>query len=304
LAGLPLRAKRLSVEKQRANSEVEFTAKNLVCHKFAVAAWNQAIRHGRTHVGVKQDLADAPLDELERYRDQRLVVLEQTRICAVGGVEPKALLDAVAKHTGGIRSLAKGPEKIAGLKARETKATWDLSVRHLLVSWPIVGVEKTGDYAALMAAAQTIMARAAVDAELKKLCGPVIAGIDLTSPEGSHIYISATLRPDADADAAQSRLDTLWELDNSSRQMLVMVGRQLAQLRQPSLLEMLKAQMPESSRAEAQFGLMWAVHDFRIGARREVLVKYLERQNAKSIQSAIKRYLRPAARSTLLLVPQ
>jgi len=61
-------------------------------HKFALAAWAQASRHGRNDVAVKGDALRASLEAIQRYRNEHLVVLDRAVVCMVGGVEPALAL--------------------------------------------------------------------------------------------------------------------------------------------------------------------------------------------------------------------
>src|SRR5713226_1986287 len=209
LAGLPFDANILRREIARANSEVDFTAQNLMSHKFGVAAWNQAWRFGHSQVTVRLDPARITLMRLQRYRDTHFNQLGRTVVTAVGGAEPVTILSALSEAMGKARpgspSARGGPKPAPADKT----ATWDLPVRHLIMSWPIPGPASEKEYAALIAAAQWFLSRAYLDLEWKKLTGPVLAGADLVTPETAYFYLSATLQPQTQPDAVRRKFDQL-----------------------------------------------------------------------------------------------
>ena len=79
LVGVPFTQRILDAEKLKVNGEVDFTVKNLATHKFAVAAWAQGYRHNRNHTLVRGDIANTKLAEIQEYRDERLVILTNSR---------------------------------------------------------------------------------------------------------------------------------------------------------------------------------------------------------------------------------
>ena len=101
LRGVPFTQANLDAEKPKVNAEYDFTTKNFVTHKFAMAAWAQGYRHNQNHAAVKGDILKATLAEIQKYRDERPVVLTNVVVCAVGGIEPAKLLPAFTQKLGG-----------------------------------------------------------------------------------------------------------------------------------------------------------------------------------------------------------
>src|SRR2546430_6611920 len=195
LRGVPFTQADLDAEKPKVNAECDFTIKNFVTHKFAMAAWAQGYRHNQNHAAVKGDILKATLAEIQKYRDERLVVLTNVVVCAVGGIEPGKLLSAFTQKLGAIQSNAK---PVAPLKAHpgNREMTWDLDARHLVLTWPIPSLDHA-DYPALLVAAQWLNMQFFGDEGLKQLTGMTLAGVDLTTPEGNFFFVSASLRPGA-----------------------------------------------------------------------------------------------------------
>ena len=309
LAGLPFDPERLKIEVGRANSEVDNTAQNLASHKFAVAAWNQAYRHGRDHAAVKQDLFDAKPADLQRYRDQHLFIPDRTVVCAIGGAPVKEVESAVGDAIGNLKSTAKPRAALAGLKPRDAKVTWDVPSRQLMYTWPIPGPQEPGQYAAFLVAGPLLMSQASQDAELKTLVGPfVYAGADLISPEGAFFCLSATLKPGAPEAAVRSKFDELIKsllASDELKQAVPLVAKQVATRLKPEMLNIFLSQAPDEQQkymAEMQFGLMWAVNEFHYGARRDATVNALEKLTGDAMRAVAAIHLTPQRRTVLLMV--
>ena len=216
LAELPFDANILKREIARANSEVDFTAQNLMSHKFAVAAWNQAWRFGHDQVTVRLDPARITMMRLQRYRDTHFNQPGRTLVTAIGGAEPVTILSAFSQALGKAHAGSRPVPCRSNPAPADKTVAWDLSSRHLIMTWPIPGPALEKEYAALITAAQWLISRAYVDPEWKKLTGPVLAGADLVTPETAYFYLSATLQPGTPAEAVRRKFDALVaSLENS-----------------------------------------------------------------------------------------
>jgi predicted Zn-dependent peptidase len=308
---LPVDEPTMKLEAQRANSEADTTAQNLASFKFAVAAWDQAFRHGLDHAAIKQDLLDAKLAEIQRYREQHLFVPGHTVVCAVGGVDPKELTAAVAESMGKLTSAAKPRPASKEPKPKDATVSWDINARQLMYSWPIPGVPKPDEYAALLTAARLLMVKGSQDAELQKLTGPfVMAGADLNSPEGEHFCLSVTLRPGADARAARKKLDGYIQSLAAApelRQMAPLVSKQLAMELKPDMFQALRAQVADPAQMgqmEAQLAIWWGMAEFHYGDQRQQMIRSLESVTPESVDAAVKKYLIGDTRTVLLITPK
>src|SRR5438046_7977011 len=129
-------------------------------HKFAVAAWNQAWRVGHDQVTIRLDPARITVMQLQRYRDTHFNQPGRTLVTAIGGAEPVTILSAFSQALGksrpGPRPAPHGPKPAPADKT----VTWDLSTRHLIMTWPIPGPASEKEYAALITAAQWLISRA------------------------------------------------------------------------------------------------------------------------------------------------
>ena len=230
LEGIPFTEESLRAEKPRVNSECDHVARNLAAHKFAAAAWAQGYRFGRAHAAIKADVERAGLSDIQRYRDERLVVLDRTVVCVVGGLDAKTVLPVVTEQLGKITSEAQVAAAVQA-PGGSRDMTWDLDARHLVLTWPIPDIT-ANDYAALMVAGQSLTMRLFADQELKSVVGMALAGADLVTPEGNFFYVSASVRPEASFDAVRRRFDEHLQTLRSDERSLSeapQIGRQLSE---------------------------------------------------------------------------
>ncbi len=296
LKGIPFTKETLEAEKPRANSECDFVAKRFFTHKFAMAAWAQGYRHGRKHAALKADINKASLEEIQKYRDSRLAVLDRIVICVVGGIDAKTLKPVITKKLGEITNNVKTPEPVK-LHPGDQEMTWDLDARHLVLSWPIPSVTHK-DYPSLMVANRWLMMKLFTDPELKNLTGMTLSDIDLSTPEGNFFYISASLKPNASFDEVRKKISRHLQIlraQSASPKETAMFGKQLSyqltNLMDPAIV---KAQVPPNvteAMIEGNLGIQWAMHDFRYGSHRGSLAQGLAAVTAERVAQASKTYL-------------
>lgn len=308
LRGVPFTEQNLITEKPKVNSECDFTVKSLATHKFAMAAWSQGYRHDQKHAAIRGDITKATLAEIQEYRDERLVVLTNTLVCIVGGIEPVKVLDAFAAKLSSIRSEAK---PVAPVKVRpgRREMTWDLDARHLVLTWPIPAADH-GDFPALLVAAQWLNMQFFSDQELTKLTGMVFAGADLTTPEGNFVFVSAALRPGASFEAVSEKIDRHLQQLTSGKgnlSLIPMIGKQLAEslttLPDPAGMKgQLSANMTPAM-LEMNVGLQWGMNEFRYGAQKVAFARKLNSANIERVQGAARRRLSPNECSVTTIRP-
>src|SRR6266545_666602 len=296
LSGLPFAQSNLDAERPKVNAECDFTAKNFATHKFAMAAWAQGYRHNQNHAALKGDILKATLGEIQKCRDERLAVLSNVVVCAVGGVEPAQLLAACREKLGTIKSSA-NPVLPVKTHAQNREMTWDLDARHLVLTWAMPSVEKD-DYAALLVAAQWLNLRFFGDEDLKKLTGMTLAGADLTAPEGNFFFVSASLRPGAAFKEARGMIDRHLERLRSEKEspaMMSMIGKQLSeQLTQGIDPDSLKGRLPPGltpGMLEMNLGLQWGMNEFRYGLQKAALAQRLAATDANKVLQSARNHL-------------
>src|SRR5438046_1588793 len=276
-------------------------------HKFAVAAWNQAWRFGHDQVTVRLDPARITMMRLQRYRDTHFNQPGRTLVTAIGGAEPVTILSAFSQALGKAHAGSRPVPCRSNPAPADKTVAWDLSSRHLIMTWPIPGPALEKEYAALITAAQWLISRAYVDPEWKKLTGPVLAGADLVTPETAYFYLSATLQPGTPAEAVRRKFDALVaSLENSPelKAAAPFIAGERSRSLTLALLDMLRPQIADPNKAEAQFGIMWGMAEFQMGASREAVRKALGSTTGESIAQAARSRLVPARRTLLLFVPR
>jgi len=281
LRGVPFTQANLDTEKPKVNSECDFTAKNFATHKFALAAWAQGHRLNQNRVAMKGDVLKVTLGEIQKYRNEGLVVLTNVLVCAVGGIEPAKLLPAFNEKLQLIKSDAR-PVAPGKTHPENREITWDLDARHLVLTWPIPAASHA-DYPPLLIAAQWLNMQFFSNQELKKVTGMVFAGADLTTPEGNFFFISASLRPDASFEGVREKIDQYLQQLVSGKgnlSLIPMIGKQLAEslttLPNPARM---KGQLPPNmtpAMLEMNIGLQWGMNEFRYGAQKASLAGKLK----------------------------
>ncbi|HAV64429.1 MAG TPA: hypothetical protein DCY13_18935, partial [Verrucomicrobiales bacterium] len=212
------------------------------------------------------------------------------------GVAAKEALSVLSAKLGALDSTNRPPAVVKPATG-EVTVTWDLEARHLLLSWPVTG-PATGEHAALMTAANWLNMRLFGDAELKRMSGMVLAGVDLDTPEGPWFYVSASLKPDASFEAVRQRikvqLKTL-RTDEGELSTTPLLGQQLAfglmRVRDPRIA---KANAPggmTDAMIEGNLGLQWAMGVHRYGIQRDQLAERLRSISAAEVRRAAQQLL-------------
>ncbi|HAV64430.1 MAG TPA: hypothetical protein DCY13_18940, partial [Verrucomicrobiales bacterium] len=112
MEGAPFNAEVLEAEKPKVMLECDFTVRQLATHKFALAAWNQRVRHGRSHAAVRSDVLRAGMEEVREYRDRRLFIPGATTVCLVGGVAADEALPVLTAKLGALSSTSRPPAAV------------------------------------------------------------------------------------------------------------------------------------------------------------------------------------------------
>ncbi len=296
LDGVPFTEASLATEKPKVNAECDFTARNLATHKFAVAAWSQGFRYGRTNIVMKGDVMRARLPDVQRLRDERLAVSNRVTICVVGGVTAEQVFTEVQKQLGEVRLTGTLPPK-SDVAPRNLDLTWDLDARHLLLLWPTPDFQQP-DHAALVVAAQCLNMQLASDPQVKEQAGMVFAGADLTTPEGSFFFVSASVRPQANLkdlrDAIQSHVGQLAS-DGTAVAHAAQIGQQLsAALTTVPDIHVLQSQTPPGmtlAMMEGNVGLQLGMHAHRYSEHQAALARHLSEVTPGGVRKAAGDYL-------------
>jgi predicted Zn-dependent peptidase len=313
LSGLPFDEASLRQEVPKAVSEVDFTVPRGFTHKWAFAAWNQVVRHGRDRVDVRGAIEKAKLADLARYRDEHLVIPGRTLLCIAGGIAAETLKPAVAEAIGRIASKATAVPAATSKSAPcqgDLRAVWDLEARHLIVTWPIPSPDEKG-YAALHLAAQALTMALASDPELQGRKAPILASTEAIAPEATFFVVSTPVSEDAKDDALiRKRIDHHFAmLRDGGVPAVAMLPFGLSAQLAPEALDPTAARgrgVPAAvtdAMLEANVALQRALVEWRhkdVGS----FASELKSLTPEAVAQAVRRNLTPSRRTTLTLVPK
>lgn len=306
LAGIPFTAENLAAEKPKVIAECDFTARSFSTHKFGLAAWAHGFRHGKSHVRIKGDVLDAPLEMVQRHRDEHFFVPAATTICVVGGVDAPTFLAEAEKELGRIETRAKLVPATPASIPRSRELTWDMDAHHFVETWPIPDPSHE-DYAALQAAAQWLNTEFFTDASLKDAAGLTLAGADLIIPEGTFFYISASLRPPGQHEMIEKKLEAHLSRLGTNGEKAAQLGSQLSfSLRRvPNSATLLAQASSGMSRSmiEANAGLWFGTQVHRYKANRSELARRLDGLTRTQIEKVVGKYLTAERRAVTLIRP-
>jgi len=229
-----LRARRfdpetLAREKTVIEQEERTTASTGQTHKWALAAWNQAIRHGRDHAAVHGDVAEATVEEVREFAEARVGIDESILVATIGPVEPGEVLAAL-RATVGAANDDEPPHHVDGAEAVQDadapqrpqvdaprfegghRATWDLPTSHLLVWWKLPAAWSADEHAAAetfgtmlaMQLMQQFPVQAGNDADEG---GPRIrpaVHTNLRTPEGTFVVVNLSFAGEVDPEVLKT----------------------------------------------------------------------------------------------------
>lgn len=296
LEGVPFTEASLAAEKPNVIAECDFAARNLATHKFAAAAWSHGLRHSKRHVALKADVKRAGLSDVQRLRDERLVVSNQVTVCVVSGLKSAEVFAGVQRELGGLR-LRSVLSSAVKTTPQSLDLTWDLDARHLLVTWSIPDCRQE-DHAALMVGGHCLNMLLASDPQVTQQAGMILAGSDLTTPEGDFFFVSASLRPGSTfADvckAIQTHVGRLSSDASTLAQAPFIASQLAASLTTLPNSELIKAQLPPGismAMVEGNLGLTLGMSEHRYGAHRPALARQLATVAAGKVQQAVRTHL-------------
>ena len=311
LSGLPFSAEVLAEERPKVLSQFDYIEANLATHKLAHVAWNQVFRHGETDIAMRKGIQAAQLSELQEYRDQHLVQADRVLLCVIGGVDPEVLKDTMEKQLGVINLVKKTfPQPTAPPEiAKDQNATWDVNVTHYMETYPIPNVENE-DYPALYVASLLWRFACMQNAQLKELIGYIHCGVDLVTPEQVYLYVSVSLKPDADIETVKQRIrQRMNPLKQSENNVQVpMIAQSLSkELSAPPDMKTLMQYKPENM-SEAmmllQLGVSWGTMEYQFGDTLSQLASAFADVSAADVASVVNRYLTEERRMPLVLTPR
>ena len=311
LSGLPFSAETLAEERPKVLSQFDYIEANLATHKLAHVAWNQVFRHGETDIAMRKGIQAARLSELQEYRDQHLVQADRVLLCVIGGVDPEALKDTMEKQLGVINLVKKTfPQPTAPPEiAKDQNATWDVHVTHYMETYPIPNVENE-DYPALYVASLLWRFACMQDTQLKELIGYIHCGVDLVTPEQVYLYVSASLKPDADIEMVKQRIrqrmNPLKQSENNAQVPMIAqsLSKELSAPPDMRTLMQYKSENVSEAMMLLQLGVSWGTMEYQFGDTLLQLASAFADVSAADVASVVNRYLTEERRMTLVLTPR
>lgn len=301
----------LEREKKRIEGEEVSTVSSGFTAKWADAAWNQVVRHGRNHAAIHGDLADASVGELTDYVRRRVPVGAPVRLVGVGPVPSAEILARLEAGLGQLapRSVEQATADWDG-KPADHRATWDLNMRHY-IEWYRLPDRGGADRAGAILLAQFLSIRLTQNRELRGRGMIPMAGADLVTPEGRFLKITSSFRTDEDLELLRGEIGAAIEDPFASaaalggvERLVQQISGQLARLPDFDMLRRTYAGQPSADLLEAQVSLTQMNHRMNLGLFEDQAVNAAHEQvDADYLEKLAELVFREGTRSTLILDP-
>ncbi len=304
-------AKTLAREKSRIAQEEESTARNGYTHKWAEAAWNQAIRHRRSHVGLHADVVAATSREVFDYARTHLSEDSEILIASVGPIDPEAIR---AKLADGLSSIDRRPPSEVRTsspiadpsKPTDRTVSWDLEASHYFEWFPLPDRDPRDRVAAhtLTLLINTNLARG------KDFQPGHILANSVTTPEGRFLMLSASLESPKAVRLARAAFRSAMEHSLSGKNFPLPLA--LTQLRtqaaQPidagPARKQLEQMGRDSSLVEAQLLLNAVMNEQRLGLKHGEIQAAWKSLSLEYLESFLQAVAKREVTRSLLLVPK
>ncbi|MCL4211198.1 MAG: insulinase family protein [Phycisphaeraceae bacterium] len=306
LAARSFDADTLEREKVMIAGEERGTSTSGFTHKWAIAAWNQIIRHGLDHAAVHGDVAGASVESVMGAARARLPIDQSVLIATIGPAEPDAVRAAMQEMLGGLPvGMPDASRKKAAAPRLEgdVTATWDLPTRHVLIWWRLPDASP-----ATRAAATALFMDAQMRLQTLKVGGEkpgvVLIHPVVNTPEGSCFIVNLRLAPGIDPAAARN--EVVQAMNSGNPEMALRLGRMNAMNWGPApdfaaSRRNLQGRMRDL--LEGQWLLTRSMEEFNWGMPAEAIAGSLRELTAESIRPVAER-LRGAPTGSLVLEPR
>ncbi|MDE0086610.1 MAG: hypothetical protein OXU23_12905, partial [Candidatus Poribacteria bacterium] len=148
------------------------------------------------------------------------------------------------------------------------------------------------------------------DAQLKKLTGHVFCGVDLITPEQIYLYVSVSLKPEADIEKVKQRIRELinpLKQSENNAQVPVLAQSLSTELSAPPDMKTLRQYKPANiteTHMLLQLGVTWGMLEYQYGETMSQLAKVFADVTAADVANVVNRYLTNENRRTLVLTPR
>lgn len=196
----------LEREKGRIAGELATTVPRGATHKWASAAWSQAIAHGLEHAAVHGDAQAVTAAQAEAYARARLDGAGGITLLAVGPIAAEEIAAAL-RETFGAASPGPPPPPAAAPSPAAHHATWDLDARHFLAWTPLPADDPATRLAAYLLVQRVNQAFFAAGEDAPAGGGRAYAALEDLPGYGRSLVISIALAAGAELDAVRQSLD-------------------------------------------------------------------------------------------------
>ncbi|GJM20987.1 MAG: hypothetical protein DHS20C15_09020 [Planctomycetota bacterium] len=187
----------LALEKSRITQELVARAPSGQTHKWAAAAWNQAVRHGAEHVRVSGALAELSAERVSQELLPRMQLGPGAHLLSVGPADTELVMQRVRDSLGVMtRGASSAPAPSADPEAardvRGRIVTWDISSRHYIEAF-LLPDESAAERVAADTLALLASQRVAQTPSLEQRGFRVSVAVDHLTPEGRWFVLSSPL---------------------------------------------------------------------------------------------------------------
>jgi predicted Zn-dependent peptidase len=297
----------LEREKVAVLSELDATVPRGHTHKWAQAAWAQAVRHGLPHAAVRGDVQGATVADVQAYAAAHVGPSPRVRIVCVGPIpiaEVRETLEAGIGKLPAAPGLEPAAKPAAAAKPKgDLAATWDLDARHYVEWYPLPddGPAERAAGAILATALTTALAASGETA---------FATADAVPGMGRLLFVSSSLAKRADPALLRKKIRAAIDgllapppgmPDLATR--LRMGAAEVQGLPDFAAIRKMRAGQPGIEYLEANLVLALVGVEESTGLRGAELRDAFEALTAARLESIAKSALAEANRSSLVLEP-
>lgn len=300
----------LPAEKMALATELDTTVRAGYGHKWALAAWNEVVRHGARHVPVAAAVQQSTQEQVLDYLRERLRPGPAVRVVAVGPTSPDELLAGIEEAFAGLETRrwlpslpALHPDDVREVKDRQ--ATWDLALwQHL--EWYAVPAASPQERVAADALALMLSVRLSQRGTFAELGVSVHAAADLVTPEGRWLVVNASAPTEEALAGARVVIDTVLD-DMHTLPDFAVIGNMKVELSTwpdfATLRPLLAQQGRDVTWIEARQALFLTYAQLNMGLPRAALSEAYGALTKEQLEAFSAQVLRREARSTLRLAP-
>lgn len=301
----------LDRERSAVSAEVVNTNASGFSHKWAVAGWNQVVRHGASDVSILADVNSVTWDALFAGISHRISSGEGVQIVSVGPVDRDEQEAAIEELFGNLPARpwkatapSVSPTQITAVGDRV--ATWDVAHTHYM-SWYPMPDESAVDRVAADALSAVLNFRLRQRGALAQKQVNALSTADLITPEGRWLMISASMPADLPLAPVAALIDEVVEGLSELPEASKVIGDMAYQLGNwPDFGELRRqaAGHPSVRWIEASQVLFMVYAQLNMDLQRHELLRAYADLNTAVLEELAQQWMVTDKRSTLILRPR